>query len=653
VDESTVVSIKNGGGIRAAIGEVVQVSDDVYEFLPPQANPLSGKMEGEISQLDIENSMRFNNALSLLTLTAEGLKAVLEHGVAAWTPGATPGQFAQVGGVRFSFDPSLAAGSRVRSAVIIDEQDMQTDILVEDGNVVGDPEREFRVVTLSFLATGGDSYPFPAFASDIVNLQGSVPQEVIDAGVADFTAAGTEQDAFAEYAAEFFSNSPFNVEDTPASEDTRIQNLSLRSDEVIQPEPCPGSEILAFTQGLQTNGQPVAADRSNQEAAVGMPDASNAPGGFVSLGVGGSITIGFSGAVNDGPGNDIMIYETSFSGDDCGFGDDETANIEVSQDGMAFVSVGTICRDGGVDIAGAGLEYVSAVRITNSDVTGTLDGYDVDGVVAFYGCGLIPEIETGECAATEVVEYVQGIRSNGGALPVNRTDFNQATGEPEGTDALVFVTLGYNGSITLAFDGAVPNEDGPDLEVVETSFNTVGCEAYSEYADVLVSQDGENFFFAKTVCKADNLVDIEDAGQDWDHVNFVKVENNNTLTTTPDAYDLDGVRALHNCVTEDDDQDDDTPSVVLVTEAVNVLGSQPNPTSGQSTVFFKTTSISYATLEVFDMNGRSIATLFNQVANEGQNYQFDFDGNYLANGVYIYRLTTENDVVIEKFMIAR
>jgi hypothetical protein len=41
------------------------------------------------------------------------------------------------------------------------------------------------------------------------------------------------------------------------------------------------------------------------------------------------------------------------------------------------------------------------------------------------------------------------------------------------------------------------------------------------------------------------------------------------------------------------------------------------------------------------------------VANEGQEYRFDFDGTYLANGVYIYRLTTENDVVIEKFMIAR
>jgi hypothetical protein len=347
-----------------------------------------------------------------------------------------------------------------------------------------------------------------------------------------------------------------------------------------------------------------------------------------------------------------MIYETSFSGDVCGLGDDESADIAVSQDGFVFVDLGSICRDGGVDVSGSGLDYVTAVRITNSNATGTLDGYDVDGVVAIHGCGPIPEILTGECAATEVVEYVEGTRSNGGDLPESRTNSDEATGEPEGTDAMVFVTLGYDGSITLTFDGAVPNEDGADIEVVETSFGNPGCAAYQEYADVYVSQNGSDFMFAKTVCKSDNLVDIDDANEDWDYITHVQIVNNNILTTTPDGYDLDGVRAIHNCLEDDDDEnDDDAPT--LIANAPNVLSSQPNPTSGQSTVFFKTASTSYTTLEVFDMSGRSITTLFNQVANEGQQYQFTFDGTYLANGVYIYRLTTENDVVIEKFMIAR
>lgn len=154
-------------------------------------------------------------------------------------------------------------------------------------------------------------------------------------------------------------------------------------------EGCYGSEILAFEQGLKTNGNPVADNRSNPEAALGQPDASNAAGGFVSLGVDGYIVIGFNGAVFNEDGNDIEIFETSFSGDNCGQGDDETAEILLS-DGVDFISVGEICRDGLIDIADAGLDYVTAIKIVNT--ASTPDGYDVDGVSAVNGCGPLPDI---------------------------------------------------------------------------------------------------------------------------------------------------------------------------------------------------------------------------------------------------------------------
>jgi hypothetical protein len=154
-------------------------------------------------------------------------------------------------------------------------------------------------------------------------------------------------------------------------------------------EGCYGSEILAFEQGLKTNGTPVPANRSNPETALGQPDASNAAGGFVSLGVDGYIVIGFNGAVIDQDGNDIEVYETSFSGDNCGLGDDETAEIFLS-DGGDFISVGEICRDGLIDIADAGLEFVTAIKIVNT--ASSPDGYDVDGVSAINGCGPIPDI---------------------------------------------------------------------------------------------------------------------------------------------------------------------------------------------------------------------------------------------------------------------
>ncbi|MCB0786940.1 MAG: 5'-nucleotidase C-terminal domain-containing protein, partial [Flavobacteriales bacterium] len=233
-DASAAVSLKNGGGIRAAIGEVVETSPGVYDLLPPQANPLSGKLEGEVSQLDIANSLRFNNALSLVTLTPGQLLQVLEHGVAAWAPGATPGQMCQIGGMAFSFDPALPSGSRVRNAVVKDLNGATTDTIAMDGNVHGDPTRPIRMVTLSFLADGGDSYPFPGFQTadpaffDRVDLATAT-----QTGTATFANDGTEQDAFAEYLAANFSSTPYNDADTPIDQDERIQNLSFRPDAIF------------------------------------------------------------------------------------------------------------------------------------------------------------------------------------------------------------------------------------------------------------------------------------------------------------------------------------------------------------------------------------------------------------------------------------
>ena len=409
-------------------------------------------------------------------------------------------------------------------------------------------------------------------------------------------------------------------------------------------EGCYGVSVLEFAQGLQTNGSAVPADRSNPNMALGEPDRSNAAGGFVSLGVGGHITLQFAGVINDAPGNDIKIYETSFSGDVCGGADDEQADIELSADGVNFVSAGSICRDGEVDMADAGLAYVSAIRITNSASTGSLDGYDVDGVEAINGCSNEPVVVNGGCYASQMMEYVQGVKSNGGAIDIDRTNPNEALDMPERTDEMVFVSLGYGGSLTLGFDGAVPNGAGDDIEVVETTFNNSSCDSYPEFADVYVSVDGDNWFFAKTICRADGFVDISDAG-DFEYINYVKIVNNDEMSNTPDAFDVDGVVALHNC-----EEGQQPPAAI---EAQSSLTSYPNPTSGPSQVVFSSATTGRTLVEVYDMNGRNVATLFNQVANANQEYRLDFNGNNLPNGVYIYRMTTNNETIIDKFMIAK
>ncbi len=233
-DEAVVVSIKNGGGIRASIGETVVLPGDVTATRLPNGEIVDSegnivKEEGGISQTDIQTALAFNNGLTLLTLTRAELVAVLEHGVSA-LPGVA-GQFAQISGVEFSFDPDLEAGSRIVNAEIVDAEGNQIAELVRDGVISGEPTETFRIVTLSFLADGGDGYPFPTGeAANRVDL--TQDDDAVRTGEATFAADGSEQDALAEYLADL--DAPFAEEDTNAAGDTRIQNLNFREDTVFE-----------------------------------------------------------------------------------------------------------------------------------------------------------------------------------------------------------------------------------------------------------------------------------------------------------------------------------------------------------------------------------------------------------------------------------
>ncbi len=232
MEPATAISLKNGGGIRDKIGEIYAPggSTDEVLLLPPAAIPAAGKEEGQVSQFDVQNALRFNNGLSLVTVTARELQQIMEHGVAASGPNLTPGRFPQIAGMHFSFNPTLPAGSRVRSLVVLDSNGalpgVERDVIVRDGVLQGDPNRTFRIVTLNFLAGGGDAYPFPSFPT--LNRRDLVVAGAPRTGVATFADDGSEQDAFAEYLAAMYPDeAPYAEAETPAIEDVRIQNLSL------------------------------------------------------------------------------------------------------------------------------------------------------------------------------------------------------------------------------------------------------------------------------------------------------------------------------------------------------------------------------------------------------------------------------------------
>lgn len=221
-DQDVQISLKNGGGIRASIGYAAyppgSTSAEDLQYFPPAAYPNANKKEGDISQYDLQSSLAFNNSLSTLQVSVTELKEIVEHTVSAIDvnddSGYAGGKFAQIAGFTFTFDASLTgseynadtgelvtAGQRVTELAIDSNGDGNfNEVLIVDGVIQGDAARTFKMVTLGYLATGGDGYPFPCEGEDCTNqtsLQDTMT--AYDPGLASFADAGTEQDALAEY----------------------------------------------------------------------------------------------------------------------------------------------------------------------------------------------------------------------------------------------------------------------------------------------------------------------------------------------------------------------------------------------------------------------------------------------------------------------
>lgn len=129
--QGVTIAIQNGGGLRASIDAGTITMGEVLAVLP------------------------FQNTLSTFQLTGAHVVAALENGVSQLEENA--GRFAQVAGLKYTFDPALPAGSRV------------SDVMVQAGSdwVAIDPAATYGVVSNDFLRAGGDG--FRMFRNNAIN----------------------------------------------------------------------------------------------------------------------------------------------------------------------------------------------------------------------------------------------------------------------------------------------------------------------------------------------------------------------------------------------------------------------------------------------------------------------------------------------------
>lgn len=250
-EPATRIAIKNGGGIRAAIGQQHYPAGSTnpadIEHLPNAPFPAAGKAAGDISQFDIQTSLAFNNDLVTMEVSAVELKAILEHSIASVDAddpnGYGGGRFPQVAGLSFSFDPQqpsrevnentgelVHSGMRIQQLTVLGQGNEADDVIVVNGELQGDINRRFTLVTLGYIGQGGDGYPFPCRGDDCDNQTPLTLSAAFDPHLADFAATGSEQDALAEYLLAYYPNqsSPYQGGDNlshQGHQDQRIVRL--------------------------------------------------------------------------------------------------------------------------------------------------------------------------------------------------------------------------------------------------------------------------------------------------------------------------------------------------------------------------------------------------------------------------------------------
>ncbi len=86
--------------------------------------------------------------------------------------------------------------------------------------------------------------------------------------------------------------------------------------------------------------------------------------------------------------------------------------------------------------------------------------------------------------------------------------------------------------------------------------------------------------------------------------------------------------------------------------AFELRQNYPNPFNPSTAISYQLSAVSHATLTVYDILGRRIATLVDGVMPAGT-HTVTFDASRLASGIYFYRLSAGNFTAVKKMMLVR
>ncbi|MBU1937293.1 T9SS type A sorting domain-containing protein, partial [bacterium] len=94
------------------------------------------------------------------------------------------------------------------------------------------------------------------------------------------------------------------------------------------------------------------------------------------------------------------------------------------------------------------------------------------------------------------------------------------------------------------------------------------------------------------------------------------------------------------------------PSVTLLPSEYMLFQNYPNPFNPSTRITYDLTNVSYVSLQVFDVVGREVQTLVDEVQVVGS-HSITFNGKGLSSGIYFYRLRTGDVTTIKKMVLLK
>ena len=78
----------------------------------------------------------------------------------------------------------------------------------------------------------------------------------------------------------------------------------------------------------------------------------------------------------------------------------------------------------------------------------------------------------------------------------------------------------------------------------------------------------------------------------------------------------------------------------------------PNPFNPSTKIRFQISNIGFVSLKVFDVLGKEIATLVNEVISPGS-YEYEFDATNLTSGMYFYKMRAGSFIETKKMILLK